>query len=108
MEKAKIDVPSWEYPVPEGNALYCTFSRKEGDNEIYYVVLGEDFLRDTCQQCQKIQNMEFGWKSQQDVPLFVCSNIAQLKPTILHPIEWNQRLAKEAKCPFFRDKHAVS
>ncbi|GAG87303.1 unnamed protein product, partial [marine sediment metagenome] len=83
----KIDIPSWEYPVPEGRAMNMVWSRKEGDDKIYYVILGEDFLRDTCQQCKNILNMEFGWKSQQGMPLFVCTNIAQLKPTIEHPIE---------------------
>lgn len=100
----KINVKSFVYPPPEGGSMRMVWGSKHNDEPIYYVVLGEDFLRGRCQKCINTLNMEFGWKSQQGVPLFVCSNIRQLKPTIEHPIQWEARLAKGAKCSFFVKK----
>jgi len=90
-------VSHW-WPIPDGKAMNAY---GQGDGGLYYVVLGEDFLRDTCQTCKKVNNMKFGWKSQQGCPLFVCTNIIEIQPTINQPIEWNQRLAKGANCPFY-------
>jgi hypothetical protein len=93
----KKKVSHW-WPIAEGRAMN---SYGKGEGGLYYVVLGEDFLRDTCQTCKKINNMKFGWKMQQDCPLFVCTNIAEIQPTISQPIKWNSRLSKGAECPSY-------
>ncbi len=85
------------WPIPKGKAMSAYQNCGDG---LYYVVLGEDFLRSTCQNCKNIENMKFAWKSQQGVPLFVCTNIEEIKPTIKQPIEWDARLAEGAECPF--------
>jgi len=85
------------WPIPKGKAMSVYWT----DGKLYYVVLGEDFLEDTCVHCKKLGNVKFGYKKQQGVHLFVCTNIKEIQPTILQPIEWNQRLGKGAECPFF-------
>ena len=85
------------WPIPKGKAM----SAVKIEVDKYYVVLGEDFLSTTCQGCKNINNMKFGWKKQQGVPLFICTNIEEIQPTITQPIEWNARLSKGADCPKF-------
>lgn len=87
------------WPISEGKAMSAY---QNCGKDLYYAVLGEDFLRDKCQTCNNIKNMKFGWKSQQGMPLFVCSNIEEIKPTITEPIQWNARLCKGAECPSYQ------
>jgi len=92
------------WPIPEGEAMSAYWT----DGKNYYVVLGEDFLETCCQKCAKIGNIKFGWKKNNGVPLFVCTNIQEIQPTILEPIRWIARLKAGGECPFFEKKEEVS
>jgi len=86
------------WPIPEGKAMTPYWT----DGKNYYVVLGEDYLEKHCKKCAKIGNMKFGWKKNNGVPLFVCTNIQEIQPTILEPIRWIARF-RDGDCPFFEE-----